>query len=271
MHAAALAELGLDGEWSYEAIEVSARGFEALVRSLPGQGFAGVNVTVPHKLAALALADEATEAAARIGAANTLSFGPGGIRADNTDAAAIVAALPSPPAGTRALVMGAGGSARAAVWALREAGAGVSVWNRTEAKARALACELGVESIVAGPGHGSGEPSVAIGDFETIVNATTVGLAEANPRPPGVQPPAQGEVASLKELPLEVDALSAHQVVVDLVYGTSETPLTRAARLAGASVVDGIEILARQGAASLRGWIGVEAPLQAMRDAARRA
>ena len=76
MHSAALAEMGL-GEWSYEAIEVSPEGFEALVSSLPEQGFAGVNVTVPHKLAALAVADEATDAAREIGAANTLTFAGG--------------------------------------------------------------------------------------------------------------------------------------------------------------------------------------------------
>ena len=76
MHSAALAEMGL-GEWSYEAIEVSPEGFEELVRSLPEQGFAGVNVTVPHKLSALAVADEATDAAREIGAANTLTFAGG--------------------------------------------------------------------------------------------------------------------------------------------------------------------------------------------------
>src|SRR5919106_638385 len=74
MHNAALAELGLASEWTYEAIEVPPEGFEALVRSLPEQGFAGVNVTVPHKLAALALADSAAEAPREIGAANMLTF-----------------------------------------------------------------------------------------------------------------------------------------------------------------------------------------------------
>ena len=135
MQNAALAELGLAGEWSYEAIEVAPEGFEALVRSLAAEDFAGVNVTVPHKLAALAIADRASQAAGEIGAANTLSFNDGGIEAENTDATGLIAALPEPPAGRRALVLGAGGSARAAVWALRNAGAEVSLWNRTPAKA----------------------------------------------------------------------------------------------------------------------------------------
>ena len=132
MQNAALAELGLAPAWTYEAIEVAPAEFAALVGSLPARGFAGVNVTVPHKLAALALADTASAAASEIGAANTLSFRDGAVHADNTDAAGLIGALPEPPSGRRALVLGAGGSARAVVWALREAGADVSVWNRTQ-------------------------------------------------------------------------------------------------------------------------------------------
>src|SRR4051812_43764466 len=89
MHTAALAELGLADEWSYEAIDVEPNAFAALVRSLPGKGFAGVNVTVPHKLEAVAVADSASGAARAIGAANTLSFAGGAIAAENTDASGI--------------------------------------------------------------------------------------------------------------------------------------------------------------------------------------
>ena len=126
MHTAALAELGIGDAWSYEAIEVEPDGFEALVRSLPDEGFAGVNVTVPHKLAALALADSESAAAQAIGAANTLSFDGASIAAENTDAVGISGAIGEPVDGKRALVLGAGGSARAAVYALRNAGAAVS-------------------------------------------------------------------------------------------------------------------------------------------------
>jgi shikimate 5-dehydrogenase len=161
MQTAALAELGLGRSWSYEAIEVAPEHFEALVGSLPDDGFAGVNVTVPHKLAALALATEASDAAREIGAANTLTFDRGAVRADNTDAVGITAAIGEALAGRRALVLGAGGSARAAVWALRTAGAQVSIWNRTEAKAEALATEFEVHR--------------GIRDFELLVNATTRG------------------------------------------------------------------------------------------------
>ena len=257
MHTAALAELGLAGEWSYEALEVSPDEFEALVRRLPDEGFAGVNVTLPHKLAALALADTASEAARGIGAANTLSFAEGSVWAQNTDAHGVVAALPSEPLGTRALVMGAGGSARAAAWALREAGADVAVWNRTAERAAALAAELGVRH----------EPADASG-YELLVNATTVGLEEANRATGGQTPDGMGE-SDLKSLPVDADALSA-EVVLDLVYGNTETPLVKAARAAGAVTVDGLEVLVHQGAESLRIWTGLDAPLEVMREAARR-
>jgi shikimate dehydrogenase len=129
MQTAALAALGLASDWTYEAIEVSADDFAGLVGRLPGEGFVGVNVTVPHKLAALELADHASDSARAIGAANTLTFTDGGVEAENTDARGLLDALDGPLRGRHALVLGAGGSARAAIWALREAGADVSVWR----------------------------------------------------------------------------------------------------------------------------------------------
>lgn len=256
MQTAALAELGLAGEWSYEAIEVSPERFEELVRSLPGRGFAGVNVTVPHKLAALAVADTASQAARAIGAANTLAFTDAGIEAENTDAAGLIDALPEPAAGKRALVLGAGGSARAAIWALAEAGAEVSVWNRTAAKAAALASELGAAHL----DRDAGEP-LAPGGFDLLVNATTVGLEQA-----GAREPAPGD---LDALPLDPDSIGPWHVVVDLVYGAHETALARLARERGARLVDGLDVLVAQGAASLRIWTGLEPPIETMRAAVR--
>jgi shikimate dehydrogenase len=257
MQNAALAELGLAPQWTYEAIEVAPPDFEALVRELPGDGFAGVNVTVPHKLAALAIADAASEAARAIGAANMLSFAPGGVEAENTDVAGLIGALPRPPAGSRALVLGAGGSARACAWALREGGAEVSIWNRTEERAQALATALGV----AAERRAAGEAPIPPGRFDLIVNCTTVGLAEAG------HPPA--DAPALGVLPIDADSLTTETVVVDLVYGQHPTALTRIARDRGARVVDGLEVLVHQGAASLRLWTGREPPLETMRRAAR--
>lgn len=253
MQNAALAELGLAPEWSYEAIEVPPEGFAALVAELASGGYIGVNVTVPHKLAALAAADEATATARAIGAANTLTFTNGRISAENTDGVGIIDALPGSPAGKRALVMGAGGSARAAIWALREAGAKVCVWNRTAAKAETLAGEFGVAYDPA-PGP----------DFDLIVNTTTIGLRSANEG----QPLADSGFPDLKALPIEADAIKA-EVVLDLVYGSHETQLIAAARAAGAVAVDGLEVLVRQGAASLRLWTGAQPPVATMLSAAR--
>ncbi len=125
MQNAALRELGLE-EWSYQRLPVPPELFAETARALGGAGFAGANVTIPHKQAALALADSASGAAREIGAANTLTFAGGGeIAAENTDAPGLIAAMERAghsPRGLTALVLGAGGSARAAVWALREGG-----------------------------------------------------------------------------------------------------------------------------------------------------
>ncbi|MGH2953157.1 MAG: shikimate dehydrogenase [Solirubrobacterales bacterium] len=265
MHNGALAELGLADEWSYEAIEVRAEDFEARVRAMPAEGFAGANVTVPHKLAALALADNATETARAIGAANTLTFAGGRIEAENTDAAGLIGAIGEPVTGRRALVLGAGGSARACVWALREAGAEVDVWNRTPKKAEALAAELGA-SLAERHEH---TQRLEADPYEILVNATTVGVAEANAEAAARRSGVDAEPADLKPLPLAADAIGATHVVVDLPYGPSPTPLARLARERGAKVVDGLEVLVHQGAASLAIWTGLDPPLETMRRAAR--
>src|SRR5215218_1956173 len=146
MHNAALRAVGLT-DWRYQRLPVAPELFAEIVRALPGAGFAGANVTIPHKEAALLLADEATPAARAIGAANTLTFAPGGaVAADNTDAPGLLAAL-GDLRPRSALILGAGGSARAAAYALAQAGAAVAVWNRTPERARALAADLGVQAV----------------------------------------------------------------------------------------------------------------------------
>jgi shikimate dehydrogenase len=257
MHNAAFAALGLDGEWTYEAIELSPEEFAAGAAELPERGFVGANVTVPHKLAALALADEASPAAREIGAANTLSFTESGIRADNTDAPGLIAALPGPVAGRRALVLGAGGAARAAVWALLGGGADVVVHNRTRERAEDLVAELGGR-VLPDPGE-----TLPLRDFDIFVNATSIGLAK-----PGAED--RDTVSPLKAMGVAADELSDRLVVVDLVYGAEATELTAMGRRGGAEVVDGLEILIRQGAESFRIWTGLEPPLEAMRQALRK-
>jgi shikimate dehydrogenase len=245
MQNAALAAAGLQ-RWRYQALPVPPERFDETVRALPGAGFRGVNVTIPHKLAAFAIADSTTPAARAIGAANTLVFeGDGAISAANTDAPAIIGSLPFSPAGRTALVLGAGGSARAAVWALLDAGAAqVQVWNRTPERAARL-CET----------LGGGTPVLDASPAEILVHCTSSGL--------------DGSSQMFKELPLEADELSGYDCVVDLVYTNSVTPLVHAARERGIPAVDGLELLVAQGALSFELFTGVSAPVDVMRAAAR--
>jgi shikimate dehydrogenase len=155
-----------------------------------------------------------------------------------------LAALPTTPLDARALVLGAGGAARAAVWALVGEGARVDVWNRTAARAEELCATLG----------GRPAPAPAQAEYDLIVNTTSVGLRGEDP---------------FAELPLEASGFVAGQLVVDMVYGTGAGALLGAAGEAGATTIDGLEVLVRQGALSLELWTGREAPLDVMRAAAR--
>jgi shikimate dehydrogenase len=271
MQMAAFAALGMEG-WRYQRLPVPPELLADTARALPGAGFVGANVTIPHKQAALALADHAGEAAREIGAANTLVFGDeGAITAENTDAAGIVAALehalgggPAPQgklSELRVLVLGAGGSARAAVWGLQRAGVrDVAVWNRTAARASALVEELG--------GRVVSSPESA----DVLINCTSVGLEHA--ASPGRDLPdsclehSASESAALNQLALKLEELREYSHVVDLVYRTGGTPLLNAARRLGVQTLDGVEILVQQGALSFKLWTGVQPPLEAMREGA---
>jgi shikimate dehydrogenase len=189
----------------------------------------------------LAVADTASARAKAIGAANTLVFGQAGaIAADNTDAPALIEALPFPANGRTACVLGAGGSARAAVWALLDAGAAeVFVWNRSPERARRLCAAVG------------GTPSASLHTAEVLVNCTSIGL-DANDDP-------------FKQLPLTADAITSFRCVVDYVYGQSETRLVQAARGSAVPVVDGLQLLIGQGALSFEQFTGRPASVRAMR------
>jgi shikimate dehydrogenase len=243
MQNAALESVGLAG-WRYQRLPIPPELFDETVTTLAGAGFRGINVTIPHKRAALALATDPTPRARAIGAANTLIFeAVGTIRADNTDAPGLVAALPFSPAGRTALVLGAGGSARAAVWALVDAGAReVRVWNRTPERARELCAALGAVQVE------RADPA------DLLVNCTSVGLDPARD--------------GFKPLPLDADDVTSYECVVDLVYSATETPLVQAARACRVRVVDGRELLVRQGALSFEMFTGHAAPIEVMRRAA---
>jgi shikimate dehydrogenase len=240
---AALGAVGLGRSWRYQLLPIPPELFAETIPKLANAGFRGVNVTIPHKEEALAVATDPTPSAAAIGAANTLVFEPDGrITADNTDAPGLIAALPIDPSGKTALVLGAGGSARAVVWALIEAGAGeVRVWNRAPERARALTAELG------------GTPVAQAAPADLLIHCTASGLD------PGQDP--------FKTLPLTADDVNGYECVVDLVYTDTETPLVQAARARCVHVVGGRELLVRQGALSFQRFTGRAAPIDVMRRA----
>jgi shikimate dehydrogenase len=246
MQNAALAAVGLAGDWSFQLLPIPPELFAETVRALPAEGFRGINVTIPHKERALALAAEASERATAIGAANVLLFeADGHIRADNTDAPALIDALGGliTIPGTTALVLGAGGSARAAVWALLDAGAReVRIWNRTPERAQTLGADLGAVAVQAA------QPA------DVLVNCTPVGL--------------DGGDSGLEALPLAAGDVPGYRAVVDFVYGAGGTPLLSAARDAGVPAIDGLELLVGQGALSFEQFTGMPAPTEVMRKAA---
>lgn len=246
MQNAALDAVGLGAEWHYQLLPVPPELFDETVRALPSSGFRGANVTIPHKHAALALADQATDRARAIGAANTLLFEPDGLtHADNTDAPALTDALGrlSPIAGQTVLVLGAGGSSSAAVWALVNGGADVHVWNRTHTRAQQLCASVGGMAV---------EDVAHLPRTDVLVNCTSVGLHDGD---------------SLSDLPIDPDSLVGLGAVVDFVYTSHGTPLLDAAHAAGVPTIDGLELLVGQGALSFEQFTGRPAPVDVMRGA----
>lgn len=260
MQNAAFRAVGLD--WHYEAISVEPERFEEVLAGLPDRGFAGANVTIPHKLRALRAADSVTAVAEAVGAANTLRFEGGLVFADNTDVSGFLDAVgervAGGVAGMAALLLGAGGAARAIAFALASAAAPeVRVWNRHPERARELVEDLD---------QGRGGPLKAIPEpdptgVQLLVNATSVGMRERE------GPIAERE--SFKQLGLSADNWGDLQVVVDIVYRDGETALVRTAKERGLTCVDGIDILVHQGAASFELWTGRRAPIEVMRRGAR--
>jgi shikimate dehydrogenase len=253
MHDAAFAASGILGR--YQAWDVPPAALAgAVARLRDDERLWGANVTVPHKEAVAALVDECTPLALRLGAVNTLLKRGGRLVGDNTDVegfARAMAELELDLRAARAVVLGAGGAARAVVAALQDAGAHVAVANRTRERAVRLAAALAsggrVEVLHAGA------VAEAVRGAALLVNTTSVGMQggpTGSPLPEGVLP--------------------REGAVVDLVYRPRRTPLVERAAAAGLIVQDGIAMLVHQGARAFERWTGHPAPVTVMRAAVER-
>jgi shikimate dehydrogenase len=236
LHGFWLERHGIDGV--YVPLPVREEDFAAAVRGLAAVGFAGANVTIPHKLAAFAVCDVVDASARRAGAVNTLVFRDGRIEGSNTDGSGFIANLRAhgvDPAAGPALVLGGGGSARAVVAALQDAGAPVSLANRTRARADALAADLPGLTVLDWDAR-----DAALADHALVVNTTPLGMA-GNPA-----------------LGLDLDRAPAGMAVADIVYVPLETPLLAAARARGLRTVEGLGLLLHQAVPGFTAWFGVE-------------
>ena len=260
MHNAAFADLGLD--WCYIPLPVSTEPAERVgeaVRGLRALGLRGANVTVPHKQAVMPHLDWLTPAAQAIGAVNTIRVeADGKLSGDNTDARGFVADLREhgvDPAGQRALVLGAGGSARAIVFGLAEAGCiSITILNRTVEKAHDLATDIrAVFPFCRLSGHAMPDDiGVLAQEAQIIVNCTSLGMTP-----------------NVAGLPWdEKVAFRPGQVVYDLVYNPPQTRLLQKAAADGAQAIGGLGMLIWQGAIAFERWTGQLPPVATMRAAA---
>ncbi len=242
---------GLPGD--YVALDVRESDLEDVIRTLPKMGFVGVNITIPHKVAILDIADIVTDRATLIGAANTLIFRKDGkIHADNTDGYGFIANLRQGAPGWKpstgpAAVLGAGGAARAVIASLIDAGTTeILLSNRTRPKAEALKSEFGSKvSVIDWVQAGN-----MLEEATTVVNTTSLGMTGA------------------AEFRVPLDGLRRGAVVTDLVYAPLRTKLLEAADAAGCVTVDGLGMLLHQAVPGFERWFGVRPEVDAATRAA---
>ena len=238
IHGHWIKQYNLNAAYRREAIAPEA--FADFVTHLSERGYVGANITIPHKEAALAMS-EPDDRARAVGAANTLWYDGGRLLSTNTDVEGFTANLDAwvpnwEQRGGDAVVLGAGGSARAIVYGLIERGIGkIHIVNRTPERAAALQAQFGA---VVQPAHEAALPHL-LGKATLLVNTTSLGMTG--------QPP----------LVIDLDPLPRHAVVADLVYAPLETPLLAAARSRGLATADGLGMLLHQAVRGFQMWFGV--------------
>lgn len=238
IHGYWLQSYGIAGR--YEREDVTPEAFPDFLKSLEDQGYSGANVTLPHKEAALELVDEADATARAVGAVNTVWIEQGRLYGSNTDVHGFLANLDDGAPGwdrrlDRAVILGAGGAARALVYGLQQRGAGsIDLVNRSLDRAQKLAADFG-GTVRA---HGWEQQAELLKSADLIVNATSLGMTG---KPP---------------LDIDLSAVPAHATVTDIVYSPLETGLLAAARERGLRVVDGLGMLLHQAVPGFEKWFG---------------
>jgi shikimate dehydrogenase len=239
IHTAWLDELHIEG--AYERLALPPQELEEFLSAFDERGFVGGNVTIPHKERAFALCDEATPTATRLEAVNTLWMEGGKLYGDNTDAMGFLASLDEDVPGwgktlDKVAVLGAGGAARAVLYALLSRGARrIVVINRTQARGEELRSRFGTAIVLADPG----DPASALAGADLLVNTTSLGMAG--------QPPLGVDLAPLPD----------HAIVADIVYVPLETALLAEARRRGLRTAGGLGMLLHQAVPGFERWFGV--------------
>lgn len=256
VHNAALAAAGIDAV--YLPFRVPADQLDAFLAHASRWPLAGLSVTIPHKEAVLARCTSCDDLVRAIGAANTIAFGPAGMSASNTDATAAVESLAAGivdadgPVKTgliglkSALVLGAGGAARAVAFGLRREGVEVTIAARTPERSRTMAAEVGCRAV-----EWSARYRLP---YDCLVNTTPVGMHP-----------------NVNETPFDGEHLRPYMAVFDTVYNPETTLLIKQARSVGCRTVTGVDMFVRQAARQFRIWHGQDAPAAVMRDALKRA
>ena len=242
IHNRAFAALGVDAVY----VPLQAESLDAFLRVLPAFDLSGFSVTRPYKQEILPRLASVAPAAARAGSVNTVTVCAGGLEGLSTDGEGILGPLRRriDPAGRRVVVVGSGGAARAAAFALGEAGALVSVASRNATQAAALASAVGGQALPS-------PEAVASADWDVLLNATPVGS--------GALPNA---------MPVPASALRPGRIVFDMVYEPRDTPLLQAARARGCQAIDGVEMLVAQAVGQLEAWLGQAPPLELLTSVA---
>jgi shikimate dehydrogenase len=244
MHNAAYRELGIESAFSFARMQVKAENLKHFLTTL-ADTVVGISVTIPHKIAVMELLDEISEDALQIGAVNTITVRNGKMSGCNTDWFGIVQPLKRhcKLQGKRALILGAGGAARSAVYGLLQEKVAVSIANRTASRAESLASDFEVQGVFS-------ISEVPIADFDILVNTTSVGMSP------------DAELS-----PIPSSGLREGQIVFDAVYNPLETTLLRHANASACVTVSGVEMFVEQGARQFKLYTGKEAPVDTMRSA----